>query len=260
MNVLAIGAQRTATSWLWRQLQGYPEVQRLPFKETVFFSDAFESVSALTAGSLRDDDIGDYGRAYWTGPTRNLKAYQALFDRSFPIRADFSPSYAELPELSVRGISQMLGPDVKIILSIRDPVDRAWSNLRCDHAGDTSILTRSFAQRVSHYRSMASRRRCDYHSIYETWSRYFEQLHVIIFDDIVSDPERAIAGLESFLGLAPRAYGAQAPVNAASAEDMPREDRAFLFGMHQDVFDACEALFGGSVRRWRARNEELLAT
>ena len=92
----------------------------------MFFSDAFEDVTALSGRRLHVSDLGERGRAYWLGPTRNLHAYLHLFDPSYPVRADCSPTYSELPDATVAEAARLLGSDTHIVVWIRDPVERAW--------------------------------------------------------------------------------------------------------------------------------------
>ena len=257
-NVLGIGVQRAATTWLWHQLCRQPEVQPLPLKECVFFSDVFGSPRDLDP-SLPDVDP-DEDLSYWDGPTRNLFRYLRLYGAGFPVRADFSPSYAELPPETISVLRDMLGPDVKIILSLRDPVARCWSNLLYDlnlSGGDLRAL--SFADRAAHYTSAASFRRCDYAGILDRWSRHFTDIKVIFFEDVANRPRELLADIRHFLELSqpPGADGGttKARVNASIEAAIPETDRMFLLGLHRRHFDESEAMFGARATAWRAGHE-----
>ncbi len=257
-NVLGIGVQRAATTWLWNFLCRQPDVQPLPLKECVFFSDVFGSPRDLDPG-LPDVDP-DEDMSYWDGPTRNLFRYLRLFGAGFPVRADVSPSYAELPPDTIAVVRDLLGPDVKILLSLRDPVERCWSNLQYDMklAGvDPAALT--LADRIAHYTSDASLRRCDYAAIYRDWSAHFHVIKVVFYDDVLSRPLSLLAEIGSFLDL--RGDGAEdepaayARVNRSSEAPIPEADRMFLLGLHRRTYDACEAMFGARAAAWRIRHE-----
>ncbi len=258
-NVLGIGTQRSATTWLWYHLSQRPEVQPLPVKETVFFSDAFGSPQDVDPGwGEREAEEGD---VYWDGPTRNLFRYLRFFGAGHPVRADVSPSYAELPDETVSVIRDLLGPDLRILLSVRDPADRAWSNLKYDaKLAGIDVRALSFAERAAHYGSDASLRRSDYAGMVERWATRFRNLKLVFFDDVVSRPDAVLEEVASFLGLPPGAAPDVADtVNPSLDQDMPPEDRAFLLGLHDRTYrDACRVL-GGPARGWRDRHLGLAA-
>jgi Sulfotransferase family len=259
-NVLGIGMQRTATTWLWRQITGHPDVQAQTFKEPVFFSGFFASPNR-PGSDLRDAVLGKVGDLYWQGPTRSLLHYRKIFANDKRFRVDISPAYGELPAKSVARVREILGPGVKIILSVRDPVERSWSNFKLNlrYTGEHP-LNFSFAQRIAAYRNVATIRRCDYASVLRKWKRYFEDVMVVFMDDVVARPDETFAEIRRFIGLSEWINGDSArPVNSSDALDMPRDDRMFLFGLHQPTYDAAEAELGGPARAWRQRQLELLS-
>jgi len=259
-NVLGIGMQRTATSWLWRQLRKHPDVHARTFKELVFFNDPFGTVDMIS-GELRDADLGEAGDLYWQGPTRNLLHYRQMFKDRKPFRIDISPSYGEMPEEAVGRVREILGPDVKIILSVRDPVERSWSNLKLDlrWTGEHP-LSLSFMQRTALYRNVATLRRCDYASILRSWRRFFHHIKIVFMDDVIASPNETLADLHGFLGLSSWVGDdPSVPVNITDTIDMPRDDRMFLFGLHQPTYQATEAELGGPALGWRQRQLALLS-
>jgi hypothetical protein len=258
-NVLGIGMQRSGTSWLWKQLGRHPDVQARTFKELMFFSDPFDAPQSH-GSDLREASLGEAAELYLQGPTRSLRRYRRIFADAKPVRIDMSPDYAELPSESVQRIRNILGPDVKIILSVRDPVERSWSNLKFDlmatgeHPNDLG-----FSERAALYRSLATMRRCDYATVLDTWSHFFSSVKVIFVDDMIERPCQLLAELGNFIGFSsPLGDAPAAPVNVSPALDMPRDDRLFLFGLHQPTYDAAEAALGGPALGWRQRQLALL--
>lgn len=260
-NILGIGMQRTATTWLWRHLTKHPDVAAPSFKELVFFSGHFASPNRPGSDLLNGaDEAGD--NLYWEGPTRSLLHYRRMYGGHKNFRIDISPSYGELPEESVARVREILGPDVKIILSVRDPVERSWSNLKYNltYSGEHPLQF-SYAERIAAYRNVATLRRCDYATALRTWRRYFTEIMVIFMDDIIARPDETLIELNRFIGLTGWANAkAAGPANSSDIIDMPREDRLFLFGLHQPTYDAAEAALGGPACGWRQRQLELLNT
>lgn len=258
-NVLGIGTQRSATTWLWYHLSQRPEVQPLPVKEMVFFSDAFRSPQDVDPGwSDREAEEGD---AYWDGPTRNLFRYLRFFGAGHPVRADISPSYAELPDEAVSVVRDLLGSEVRILLSVRDPAERSWSNLKYDaRLAGIDVRALSFDERVAHYRSDASLRRSDYPAMVSRWSSRFRNLKIVFFDDVVSRPAALLDEVLAFLGLSPgNAPDAALRVNLSHQQDMPPEDRAFLLGLHDRTYRDSVRTLGGPARFWRDRHLDRLS-
>ena len=256
-NVIGIGTQRSASTWLHYQLSQRPDIQPLPNKEPVFFSDAI--------ASLRDvDPLYAEGGAsedpYWFGPTRNLFRYLRLFGAGFAIRADFSPSYIELREPSIAAICDILGPDVRILLSVRDPVERSWSNLKFDlKLSNVALASVSLPERIAHYTSDVSYRRSDYATTFLLWSKYFKLVRVLFFDDIGTRPAAMLNEVTDFIGV-PR--GEPLPglqrLNPSLDGNIPAADRMFLLGLHRQHYDQAEALLGGPALTWRAKHFALM--
>jgi hypothetical protein len=98
---VVVGVQRSGTSSLFRYLNGHPQVRRPLRKEIDYFS--------MEAG-------------------RGERWYRA----HFPIRRLGAQSYDNTPQYFVHPLAAercaALLPDAKIILSVRDPVDRACSH------------------------------------------------------------------------------------------------------------------------------------
>ncbi len=250
-NVLGIGTQRTATTWLWFHLSQHPDIQPMPGKEAVFFSDAFASPRDVDpAWASRIPEEVD---TYWEGPTRNLFRYLRMFGAGYPVRADFSPSYAELPEESVAVIRDLLGPDLRILLCVRDPVERSWSNLKYDmKLAGVNFRGLSFAERVEHYQSDISFRRSDYGAMLGRWRRYFANMHVMFYDDVLARPAALLEEVANFVGLSPDALPMHAErINESIDDAVPQADRRFLLGLHHTHYDEAEALLGGPATSWR---------
>ncbi len=258
-NVLGIGMQRTGTTWIFHHLSRCADVHTLPFKEAVFFDDLFRHPIGF-APARHEADFGNLGRMYWQGPTRSLRHYRALFGSEKPLRFDFSPSYGELPAEAVSSVRELLGPDSKIILSVRDPAEGSWSNflynLRLCGQDPRGF---PFSERVALYRNVATLRRCDYAAVLRVWRAFFDHVEVVFMDDIEARPRDVLRGLRRFLGMSELGEkGDPTRLNVSYDADLPREDRVFLLGLHQSTYDNAEAELGGPALRWRQRQMELI--
>jgi hypothetical protein len=101
-NFLIIGAEKGATTWLAKNVGGHPDVFLTELKETYFFDDHYEK------------GIQWYEKRYfghWSGEKAVGEA---------------TPTYLYHPDCPLR-IRSSLGQKVKLIASLRHPVDRAYS-------------------------------------------------------------------------------------------------------------------------------------
>lgn len=102
-NFIGIGAQKCASTWLYDVLRDHPEVTLSTTKELDFFSCHYD---------------------------RGLNWYR----QRFPVRAggrvrgEISPSYFHDPQVPARVQAHL--PGVRIIVALRDPVERALSHHR----------------------------------------------------------------------------------------------------------------------------------
>ena len=198
-DFIVIGAQKAGTSWLWAMLNQHPETS-LPQKKEIHF---FGSAELFSLGTdwyykyFEDLDrtkvIGEASTTYFYDrvPYWHNKSNQIEFDDSLPV----------LPELITREL-----PDIKIIISLRDPVSRAVSAYRhWMRRGDTSPQL-GLKKVVTDFPKMRILEYGYYENYIKIWKKYVppERLHILIFeDDIVKNAEKTLVKLYKFLGLSP---------------------------------------------------------
>ena len=101
-----IGGQRCATTWLWRALSAHPDIEMAhPMRPEPKY---FLKVPA------ENQSQDSYSKAHYSGTTK--------------VRGEKSTSYSESVP-AVRNILAMF-PKARFVMLIRDPIDRAISNVR----------------------------------------------------------------------------------------------------------------------------------
>jgi hypothetical protein len=197
-NFIVIGAAKAGTTSLHWYLAEHPAVFMTPVKDPSYFAFGLDEQGQLLWGDL---DVHYFNVRSWT-------EYQQLFDDAGDAKAigEASTMYLECPQSAAR-IRKAL-PDVRIICSIRHPVDRAYSDYlmylrrrgrRFDPAKELSS-TSDWARRDSRWMQIGR-----YH---EQLSRYFsafprDQIHVYLFDDLRRNPVQVVQNVYRFLQVEP---------------------------------------------------------
>ncbi len=145
-------------------------------------------------------------------------------------------------------------PDVRIIVSLRDPVERAYSHFkeRTHHAGETLSFEAALDAEPARLRGEAERivREAGYRSaehenhsyvaqgryldMLPRWFRLFprDQFHIVASEDFYREPERIVNSVWSFLGLPQGRLRSRKRHNYLPAPDIRPETRGRL----QDSF------------------------
>jgi len=176
-----------------------------------------------------------------------------------------SPNYLFDPAVPRR--VRALLPEVRLIVVLRNPVDRALSNFH--HARRMGLEWLSFQDALAVERSQLATRcasgggesapgqpeflaRGSYAEQLERWLACFdrEQIHVTLSERMFAEPRGVIGDIQRFLGLDPVAPASLAPENTGSYPSMPASVRLEL----QEFFAADVArlteLLGESPGWW----------
>lgn len=195
-DFLIIGAMKAGTTSLHHALAAHPDVF-IPGRELFFFdADDFvehgESFRTAEGGWRHLDFEADRAEleAAW------LEAFEPAGDAG--LVGEDSTTYLTSPLAPARVAREL--PDVRVVLTLRDPVDRAWSHywhlvrsgrmsLRFEDAllaGPGTLLHRSrYAQALARWLEHVPR----------------ERVHVVVFEHFVAEPQAVLDGLQDFLGL-----------------------------------------------------------
>jgi hypothetical protein len=197
LDFLVIGAQKAGTTWLNRKLGKHHEKISFPGGKEVHFWDLFR----------------ERGKDWYVG----------LFSKpDCRLHGDMTPAYAVLPP-EVIAECHSLFPNLRLIYTIRDPAERAWSAAKMDalRAG-MKIADVPDEWFLSHFRSAESLARGDYETCIRNWLRFYrkEQLLILRFEEILNDPASYLGKCFNHLGL----ETIYAHIDSCSAEAESEED------------------------------------
>ena len=193
---------------------------------------------------------------------RDLEKYAALFRfKGERLSGDISPGYYDLDGDTIGAIARRF-PQIKIVLMVREPLERVWSHLsmrsREGHfdAGllaDVNAFARWFAQ-------SEVRRACFATKAARRWAEHAPAVafRPFFFDDVEADARAPRAKIIEFVGGDARrrsgklAAGYNRKANLPKLP-LPEPVRAFLLAELAEEIRGCANLFGGPAARWPAR-------
>ena len=178
-SFLIIGAQKGATTSLWRHLGQHPDVFMSPIKETNFFIEEMN----------------------WN---RGLDWYESLFAparlQSATAVGEASPNYTIHPGLAgvPRRIASVI-PDARLIYLLRHPVDRMVSGYlqALTQGAETLPIERALLERP-HYADISR-----YSMQLEQYLRYFDRdrILVLLSEDLEAAPAATVSQAFEFVGV-----------------------------------------------------------
>lgn len=192
-HFVGIGGHRCGSSWLWKNLRCHPDIWTPNAKELHFFDRKLNK--RLPRIFLKSETLqAVYYRRYF------LKSFLRASIR----RGEFTPAYSILPPNEISKISRML-PKLKLLYSMRSPVDRAWSHVRKDFqliSGKT-VEAASTDEIIEFLKRPEVESRCDYAASLRNWLSVYprDQLHICFYEEIASDPKSLLARAWRFIGV-----------------------------------------------------------
>ncbi|MDQ6606648.1 MAG: sulfotransferase domain-containing protein [Actinomycetota bacterium] len=233
-DFVIIGAAKAGTTSIYAWLCQHPYVARAGAKEIHYFS-------------WHHDRGADWYRSHFP-LERDRASFTAEHDRPFAT-GEGSPTYLPSPNAPLRMAT--LIPEVKLIVVLRDPVDRAYSQFqmrrrdgfepvdsfatavaledeRVDGGRARALSTQAKDGQLEVGRTYLMRGR--YAEQLDRWFQYFprEQFHVLTTDQLAADSQNALDGLHNFLGLPSHRVERLEARFATQYDPLASEDRELL--------------------------------
>jgi hypothetical protein len=190
---LIIGAARCGTSWITKNLRLHPNIFMPNEKEIHFFDRGYE---------------------------KGLNYYESIFEGyNQKARGEATPAYLYFPSIPQRIHHHY--PNIKLIVSLRNPTDRAYShfwNLKAKAKPGDPNYSISFERKLQ-----ATPRLIEEGFYYDMLKRYFdifpsENILIVFYEEILSDPIGMLNRICRFLDVEDNFYPPiiEQKVNAAS--------------------------------------------
>lgn len=245
-DFLIPGVGKSGTSSLYAYLRAHPAIYMTPRKEPGFFNwDGAEF-------SYR----GPVDERLYLAATRTIEDYEALFEarQHEAVAGEATPNYLYNEGAAERAYRRY--PDLKLVIILRDPVDRLYSHyLHMKRMGDeplslTSALKAEPLRRARgygpsyHYLSQGF-----YKAQIERFvSRFgWERTRIFLFEDLSRDPMSVVQSIYAFLGVDDRVIPPIGEVHNAFYE--PRSKALNALVMKDGAIKrAAKAAFPDSLR------------
>jgi hypothetical protein len=236
VDILGIGAQKSATSWAAHVLNLHPNVwfpreHALSGKEVSFFD-----------GPKWRNGL-DWYRRIMTPPDPGFRA------------ADVSPGYSRVGEGRVRACHQ-IAPGARVFFVMRNPIHRDWSGLQMqakrrgfDLGGASFVDLMVFydAERISQFST--------YVETIRRWRKHYPDLLLGLYDDVAADPHGFYRALCAHVGLEPEAVPdwrqrVTAKVFQGPGNDLPEPMFEFLSRKYRRLIEELGPEIGRDLGHW----------
>jgi hypothetical protein len=239
------GAARSGTTSLWQYLRQHPDIfmpRVIEQKEPAYFSDIYgvndwNFYLSLFAGAGTRKSVGEASGAYLTSPESAGRIRQKI-------------------------------PQARIIISLRNPVERAWSLFKWMRAHSYETIP-DFAEaletedksRLGNTTFLRNNGEYYYNFLYYNSGLYYEQVkrffdtfgrdrvHVQIFEEFIRTPLEHTQRIFSFLGVDPKFQPAIEKHNATEPGLWDEAVRAQLYARYRPEIARIETLLGRSLSK-----------
>ena len=195
-NLLIVGAAKSGTTSLHNYLKQHSDIFMSDHKEPHFFINNEIGTNRIPKGISKYDD------------------YIALFknSESYKYRGESSTMYLQFPDISIKNINKYLNDDVKIIIMLRNPIERAFSgyqhvkrynvmeNLDFEDAikqcENRYFINTNFTP-ATRYINIG----LYYNMVKKFQANFGENMHIVIYDDFIADTQNELSKIFSFLNI-----------------------------------------------------------
>jgi hypothetical protein len=177
-DFLVIGAQKSGTSWLHQNLLHHPDVFVPQKKELHYFNSDLKK-------SLRD--------------------YASYFaEAEARVIGEITPAYSILTDVDIQFVKSLM-PRAKLILLMRDPIERAWSQAVMEVADRTGRKVGDVpdSEFIEFLKSWPSFGRSDYPTMLANWENHFDGKAIFtgFLEQVRSGPEDLLNNIFDHIGV-----------------------------------------------------------
>lgn len=182
MNIdfICVGAEKAGTTWLASVLQKHPDIFIPPTKEIHYFNKKF----------VEDPTMININH------TKDINWYLSFFKdaESHQVKGEICPSYL-WDETAPQKIKE-LNPDMKILIILRNPVERTFSQYL--YYKQKGVIHSPFNTALKERNDLLQR--SNYYEQVRRYTDLFKDVKIMLYDDL-QNPEEFLWKVEDFLGV-----------------------------------------------------------
>lgn len=276
---ICIGAPRSGTSWLFRNLCQHPDMYLPPVKEIRHFigSPSAERRVIRARNILAKIDpaapFAELDRKWvikWRdADSHSVKDYSELMLEipAHEVVVDVSPVYCTAPKDVVRLFKESVG-DAKIILFMRNPIDRDFSHAKhYFHMQGGHKEPLSIDQYLEFLNHPSITARNDYLTAIKNWRSIFggDSIHLEFYDNVSSDPLALLQRVCQFIDVryCDDYFSSTAFAHFGDGSDfmkslVPNELKIFLAEKHLSRLRDLAERFPNPCENWISKAENIL--
>jgi len=184
LNFIVIGSQKCGTTWLFDKLKMHPRMYFPMGKEPGYWNDNFYK--------------GQVYRQIYNGRMNGTVVKLNNY-----VCGEMSTLYSIMPPEQIENLCKH-HPNIKLILMVRNPVERAWSAINMHYKFnnmDISELTEEKA--IKAITGAKTAKLGQYDVIIKKWLKFYqkEQLQIIFFDDIQTKYQEILRDVSKHIGI-----------------------------------------------------------
>jgi hypothetical protein len=189
---------------------------------------------------------------YWD---KGIDWYKSCFPKCEPgcITGEASPEYFSR-SLCLHRMEEILPANTKVIISIRNPVDRLYS-----HYHHMKKWISGWNKKYSSFEDFINcAREEDYYLIekgiyskwlYE-WYTLFNNVHIVVAEDLFEKPQETYNKLFDFLGMEHHKISKFEKLRGTDREPMKKETRKYLEGFYHFYNEDLRDYSSANIRKW----------
>jgi len=266
-DFICIGMQKAGTTWLAANLGQHPDIWIPPIKEIHYFDEVhvdphwYLRRQAAAANNLQRFDQKTANKevlkeiAFWQHIGQleiNDAWYRTIWSSSFYEGAkqalgEMTPDYSILPLNGVEHVFK-LAPNSKIIILLRDPIERTWSSTRMFAKEENHNPAERFKEQFIIDRSRII-------EMLDKWEKVFPAKNIFIafYEDVANRPYWLLEAICGFLGLGyKKDYFMEATnkVHVGKSSNMPDEVLEHYKALFYDDIVYAKERFKSYAEEW----------
>jgi len=283
---LIAGVPKAGTSWLWHNLKQYDEIFLTPKKEIFYFDRSYkyptpsffaeqnyikrilgntqssietrQEVKKLIRWSIQEKSFLKflYYMRYILG-AGNIKWYKNLINQGADkmLCGEASTTYCILEKEEIREIAHEFS-NVKVIIILRNPIERTWSNIKYKHMKKRNVDISDENSIKNYIYSDINKCISNYPRIINNWESVLgkQNVNFLLHDNIKSDAYKFIKKVIMFLGEGRIEFQKDLVIkqkrNTSFDLEMPTYVKNALYKLNEENISYLKDELGYNVGRW----------